>query len=298
MHRILCVGWTTPGVEEELLLFDTEGWELGQQAVNLLDKCMEMAKQEKIGEEVLHQRLVLVLVLAAENRREIDDPKFQDLVKDVCDQAKGAADKAHGGKPVLLPVVSKKDQFAREEIRRETSETFLQMLKRKVGEQMDVQDAIFIGGYEKGGNSNRPCILEIKDALSNICRRQLASEDILRAVQLIMENKLMEELQEWDKQGIDASHSLVRRFLWVVAQHRNLRVKDLYSEEHRKLSWAEARKFAEKIRGFKAIGETIQGTDAWHSDRLDAWHPLRQKRQSERDTSSTSTGLEQAEREG
>lgn len=272
VHRWQCKGWTTPGVEEELLLFDTEGWELGKQAVDLLDQCMQKAKdkQESIGEEVLHQRLVLVLVLGAENRHEIHDKKFHQLIKEVCDQATRAAERGQGGKPVLLPVVSKEDLFEDSDIRATTGRDFRKMLSEKIGQQMDVRDPVFIGRDKKDADPKRPCILELKDRLSNICQEQLASVHILRAVQLIMENKLMQELEKWEKEGVDPSHSLVRRFLWVVARHRNLRIRNLY-EEHCTLSWAKAREKAQEIRSFTSSGDTIEGLDSWHSD------PLRRK---------------------
>lgn len=95
MYSCKCSEWTTPGLEEEVILFDSEGWELGK-AVDLWSECMKKAKEKKIGQEVLPQRLVLVLVVSAsaESRSELADPEFQRLVREVCIQAKQAADKA------------------------------------------------------------------------------------------------------------------------------------------------------------------------------------------------------------
>eukprot|EP00438_Fugacium_kawagutii_P009825 Skav212326 [mRNA] locus=scaffold3374:192059:193612:- [translate_table: standard] len=270
LHRRSLTEWTTPGMEEELLLFDSEGWELGKPAGNLWEECMSKAKQLEIDKGVLPHRIVLVLVLAAENRHEISDEKFKDLVKEVCDQAKAAAHKAQGGKPVLLPVVSKADLFKNQQIQDQTGKDLKQMLLSQelgIGSSMEVQDPVFVG-WMQGEDPSRDCIEDLTSKLSAICKKQLASEFILRAVQQNMENKLMEELQSWEDQGIDATYSLIRRFLWVVARHRNLRVRNLYNEGSPKLSWQDAEKKAEEIRRFAPSGETTEGKDEWHTDPL------------------------------
>ena len=314
LHKGECNALALPGVEvkEELLLFDTEGWKLGKkaQASGLLKKCMDLAKkEEEIGELVLHHRLVLVLVLGAENCHELYDSvdDFLDLIKEVCDQAKKAADKAQGAKPVLLPVVSKYDLFPdfpdSDEIQKETGNLFQEILEDKVGKQMDVREPVLIGEYKKVALQERKCIQKLKDTLSKICKEQLASSHIMRAVQVSMETRLLEELQEWQKEGIDSPYSLARRWLWIVARHRNLRVRNLFedcpelgwedaqkkADVIRKFGWEEAQKKAKVSRCFQIFQGSAQkiheGQDEWHSD------PARALFQKEKGESRDAVGI-------
>ncbi|CAK8992095.1 unnamed protein product [Durusdinium trenchii] len=307
MYSCKCSEWTTPGLEEEVILFDSEGWELGK-AVDLWSECMKKAKEKKIGQEVLPQRLVLVLVVSAsaESRSELADPEFQRLVREVCIQAKQAADKAQGRKPVLVPVVTKSDLLEKEkpDIREKVRHAFNEMLSKSfnkmlsmsapsiafpwfngtnepttcgrffgssagIRDMMDVREPMFVASSPED-QEDPEGVLELKRTLSLICKEQLASENILRAVQVSMEKKLLEELKSWEKRGIDSPHSLVRRFLWVVARHCNLRVKNLH-EDHPKLTWDAAEAKAAVIRSFKCPKKTNEDTDSYHTD------PLRQK---------------------
>lgn len=269
---------------------------------------MKKAKEKKIGQEVLPQRLVLVLVVSAsaESRSELADPEFQRLVREVCIQAKQAADKAQGRKPVLVPVVTKSDLLEKEkpDIREKVRHAFNEMLSKSfnkmlsmsapsiafpwfngtnepttcgrffgssagIRDMMDVREPMFVASSPED-QEDPEGVLELKRTLSLICKEQLASENILRAVQVSMEKKLLEELKSWEKRGIDSPHSLVRRFLWVVARHCNLRVKNLH-EDHPKLTWDAAEAKAAVIRSFKCPKKTNEDTDSYHTD------PLRQK---------------------
>lgn len=135
---------------------------------------------------------------------------------------------------------------------------------------MDVRELIFVASSPED-QEDPEGVLELKRTLSLICKEQLASENILRAVQVSMEKKLLEELKSWEKRGIDSPHSLVRRFLWVVARHCNLRVKKLH-ENHPKLSWDAAEAKAAVIRSFKCPKKTNEDTDSHHTDPLRLKH--------------------------
>mmetsp|Transcript_122114 Transcript_122114/g.290325 ORF Transcript_122114/g.290325 Transcript_122114/m.290325 type:complete len:420 (-) Transcript_122114:54-1313(-) len=255
MHRLRCTAWTTPGMEEELLLFDTEGWEFGKKACNLFAQCITKAEEEKIRPEVLHQRLVLVLVLDVEHRSEIYDSKFRELVKAVCCQASKAAHEAGGGRPVLLPVVSKEDLIANPDIQTRISSEFKSALKEVVVEMMNVHSPVFIRHDREPAN--------LKWALSTICGEQLKSPAILQAVRESMEESLQGSLQDWEEQGLESGYSMRRRFLWVVARHRGLYIKDVSPP---RLSWKDVAKYVGELRTFSQSSPL--GKEDWHTDPL------------------------------
>ena len=184
MHRQECTAWTTQSVKETVVLVDTKGWEFEGNEGDLFADCLAKAEREKIRPEVLHQRLVLVLVLGAENRHEISDSRFLGLVKRVCLQASEAAAKARGERPVLLPIVSKQDLIDTY-IQKATSDGLERVLNTVVGDIMNVQAPVF------ATNKSSACIVELRNQLASICRKQLASTTILRAVQESTEEELL-----------------------------------------------------------------------------------------------------------
>ncbi|CAE7410850.1 Trf4-1 [Symbiodinium sp. CCMP2592] len=252
--------WTTPGVKEEVILFDTEGWELGQQksAEELFGQCLHNGQREGIEPVILQQRLVLVLVLNAERRGDINDPKFLDLVGKVCKKAAevakvsenscclGQASCKTGPRPVLLPVVSKSDLFKPPEKCKEVCKAFTETLKKKVGGLVDVKEAKGVT-EEPDASGRRPSIRELQQVLADISKEQLQSEQLLEKVKQMIEDDLLKYLRDWDGKGLNATSSLVRRFLWAVARHRGLRIKDLHGKSPR-MNWEQAEKVMAHIR--------------------------------------------------
>ncbi|CAJ1356598.1 unnamed protein product [Effrenium voratum] len=259
MHRQECTAWTTQSVKETVVLVDTKGWEFEGNEGDLFADCLAKAEREKIRPEVLHQRLVLVLVLGAENRHEISDSRFLGLVKRVCLQASEAAAKARGERPVLLPIVSKQDLIDTY-IQKATSDGLERVLNTVVGDIMNVQAPVF------ATNKSSACIVELRNQLASICRKQLASTTILRAVQESTEEELLKLLESWDEKGIDAAHSLARRYVWVVARHRGLRMKSLYHKQPF-LSWDTAKSLVKMLRD-PNLKVQQPGKDDWHTDEL------------------------------
>ncbi|CAE7495118.1 unnamed protein product [Symbiodinium sp. CCMP2592] len=263
VYKRRCGAWTTAGVQEEVLLFDTEGWEfhLQEAASRLLANCMQLAVEETIQPAVLKHRLVLVVVIDAEHRGDIFDDKFLSLVREVCRQA---ADAGGGVKPVLLPVVSKDDLFRSEQDCQRVCSHFSDELQKKVGLFVDVQEALSVSHEKTDDKGMRPSIQRLNDTLARICTQQLKSEPLLAKVKEIIEDDLMRHLQEWEKQGLDSSHALVRRFLWVVAGHRRLRIRNLF-EKRPTLLWDGTAGVIARIK--RGPGHAmLESTHAWHSD--------------------------------
>ncbi|OLQ15383.1 hypothetical protein AK812_SmicGene447 [Symbiodinium microadriaticum] len=286
VYKRRCGAWTTAGVQEEVLLFDTEGWEFHRQeaASRLLASCMQLAVvgnradsyrtpsisdlshleslvQETIQPAVLKHRLVLVVVIDAEHRGDIFDDKFLSLVREVCREA---ADAGGGVKPVLLPVVSKDDLFRSEQDCQRVCSHFSDELQKKVGLFVDVQDALSVSHEKTDERGMRPSVQQLNNTLARICTEQLKSEPLLAKVKEIIEDDLRRHLQEWEKQGMDSSHALVRRFLWVVAGHRRLRIRNLF-EKRPTLLWDGTTGVIARIK--RGPGHAmLESTHAWHSD--------------------------------
>mmetsp|Transcript_100629 Transcript_100629/g.285124 ORF Transcript_100629/g.285124 Transcript_100629/m.285124 type:complete len:440 (-) Transcript_100629:343-1662(-) len=268
VYRQPCTSWTTPGVEEEVLLLDTEGWEFGKSAVDVFKECMNVARKAKIQEEVLKNRLVLLCVLNAEDRSDMGDAKFMRLVQQVCGNASKAA---RGGKPVLLPIVSKGDLFRRETERDLASQAFRRALHKEVGHIIEVREALTVSHEETDAEGRRPSIEQLNVTLKQICTQQLKSEHILAAVTDIIETDLRSHLMEWEKKGLDAGPSLVRRFLWVAARHRGLRIRGLYKGSPM-MSWHNTSRVCKDLKRFPSPVQGGAANDDWHDD------PLRERR--------------------
>jgi len=259
VHRCSCDSWTTLDVEEEVLLLDTEGWEFGRRPQNIFRTCMALAKSEDIQERVLKQRLVLVCALSAENRSYVEDPKFLRLLRDVCKQAASAAS---GRRPVLLPVVSKSDLMDSEQDRKMVCDAFRKNLEKEVGCMVEVREAICTTHKQKGGQRS---IQMLKKELADICTEQLKSEHILKAATDIIDSDLKRVLMEWDKEGIDASHALVRRFLWITARHHGLRIGHLHKFAPT-LGWERTAKVVRHLKQWSARTGSPDANDEWHAD--------------------------------
>uniref|UniRef100_A0A7S4UEA3 Uncharacterized protein n=1 Tax=Alexandrium monilatum TaxID=311494 RepID=A0A7S4UEA3_9DINO len=266
VFKTQCSSWTTPGVEEEVLLLDSEGWEFGRTPKNLFKECMKLAEKEQIQLKLLQHRLVLVSVLSAENRSWVEDPKFLDLLDGVCRQA---AKEAGGGKPVLVPVVSKEDLLNDGLERDIVLRAYTKSLEKRVGSTVEVHPALGVT-HKADADGRRPSIKQLREKLAAICTKQLMSEHILLAVKDIIAGDLQRYLMEWDEEGIDASHALVRRFLWIVARHHGLRIKDLYKIEPT-MDWKQVEGVCRDLKGWRAPKAGAEATDGWH------WDPRREK---------------------
>jgi len=259
VHRCSCNSWTTPGVEEEVLLLDTEGWEFGRRPRDIFKTCMALAKSEKIQEKVLQHRLVLVCALSAENRSWVEDPKFLRLLRDVCKQAASAA----SGKPVLLPVVTKSDLLKSEQERSMVCDAFKRNLDKEVGCMVEVRKVLSTTYKQVDGQGLS--IQMLKEELAKICTEQLKSEHILKAATDIIDGDLKRTLMEWDTYGIDASQALVRRFLWTTARHHKLRIKNLHKLSPM-LGWDRTASVVKHLKQWSATRGGLEATDEWHSD--------------------------------
>lgn len=260
VYRCKVDSWTTPGVEEEVLLLDTEGWEFGRRPRDIFRTCMALAKSEHIQEKVLSQRLVLVCVLSAENRSYVEDPKFLRLLRDVCKQAASAAS---GGRPVLLPVVSKHDLLDSDHDGERIRDVFTKNLEKEVGCMVDVRKALSTTHKQEDGQ--RFSIQSLKKELADICTEQLRSEHILKAATDIIDGDLKRVLMEWDEEGIDASHALVRRFLWITARHNGLRIANLHKFAPQ-LGWNRTAKIVSQMKKWSTPKGGLDASDEWHCD--------------------------------
>lgn len=90
----------------------------------------------------------------------------------------------------------------------------------------------------------------LREELALISKEQLQSEAIRSQVMTIIERDLMKSLEEWhDEKGFGNLHALARRFVWVAARHRNMRIKNLWLPTKTTMSWQEAKDTVQKMNG-------------------------------------------------
>jgi len=268
-HRRQVFDWATPGVTEELILFDTEGWEFGQQAkaVGALNTCMQMAKEENIPREVLNHRLILVLVAAVTHCDCSNNSMYMSLMERIC---KGAADAAKPGKPALLLVLTKSDLFtAGDHVQtpKDLANLFKQRVEEKVKSIVTVHDPVVLTSPSHSRRDGPPDVEKLNAALKQICKQQLKAESVLNEAKNLIARDLKEFLMEWDKKGIDHSAALVRRYLWTVARLHGARIEGLM-RCCPMLPWDSTQKVFKNIKAVyrKNNFPGLEAEDAWHTD--------------------------------
>jgi len=238
----------------QLLLFDTEGWELGK-AAPILHTCMRQSEQQGIPLEVLHNRLVLILVISAnsESQRHLDSPKFRSLVQQICREFHRLKLKDRV-KPVFVPVVSQIDKVEQEDrvyVRRNVASK----LREAVGNDVMFQEPILISS-KTSENVDQLC-----GRLRDIFDMQLQSADVLTVVRQLIHEDLLRFLRSWHGRfdGLEAESALVRRHIWSVARSYGLGVSNLEASlpaarwRDAERACAELRRCQEELRA-KAAG--------------------------------------------
>eukprot|EP00450_Noctiluca_scintillans_P002762 CAMPEP_0194494014 /NCGR_PEP_ID=MMETSP0253-20130528/12052_1 /TAXON_ID=2966 /ORGANISM="Noctiluca scintillans" /LENGTH=701 /DNA_ID=CAMNT_0039335065 /DNA_START=122 /DNA_END=2227 /DNA_ORIENTATION=+ len=214
-----CDGETKAG-KGRVLFFDTEGWEL-HNAAPILRLCLEKAKENGLLQEVLHNRLVLILVTSgnAESQRMLDSPKFKKLVGQLCNQFARLKGRHTWSKPVLLPVVTQIDKVDPKD-RDSIIRNVITKMEESVTGIVDFKKPICVSST-KGEN-----IDVLAKELFDIFNTQLQSRDILNVVRRFIETDLQMFLRMWSNQyqGLEADSALIRRHVWSVARSYGFRV--------------------------------------------------------------------------
>lgn len=249
------------GFRERVLLFDTPGWQLGseaQAAPELLQQCLGEAERMGVPPEMLQERLVLVLVHQAEwIERDVENPSFRELVGGLVRAAAARCTQ----QPVLVPVLTKKIKAVAVQAFSMNLEAWKKELQG--GSQLEVYKAVC---SSSGDASTRgAAVRHLQTLLAQASAK--SSGKIRETVTELIEEQLRKRLQSWGRLG-DSPHALARRWLWLAARHRAVRVRGLGCENFGEKVWEEAENMRRRLKQAALVVGLPEASGDWHTDQL------------------------------
>lgn len=277
--------WATPGINETVVAIDTQGWELDDvgKGTRLVDDTWKQVagKDVAVSEKVLKYRNTLVVVIAATQRRQIEEKKYTDLLKEVCSTAQK---RAGGIKPTLVVVFTMSDLIGAD--KREAFKQYVMdnLNAVSIKQIVELKEPMFVSGTEKGGTPEG--LDELVRLLKDVSKRQLESLPILDQVRRIMHDDCLLHLKRSES---ESPSDLTRRLIWADARAHQITVKNLHQEmsrtkyEHASKLWKLAdsqfnvmqkRKFSDKTATSSSHTKDahVDPTRKWHGDNPVKFH--------------------------
>eukprot|EP00435_Cladocopium_sp_Y103_P067833 s376_g30.t1 len=246
-------GWTTEGLVEEVIFADGPGWNLSLPVKDVKRRLLSPMKQKAMEDasNAVGEQLVVLLAIKAEDVVTLlEDQRFLNFLAGLFFQ-----------KLALVAVLTNSERCSEEhlDIAKANLQTHLESLSKEYGECVTVHEVM------SWTNKSDAATEEIYKCLSKACRGQLESSSFRRKIVASIESELEQKLRAWSTKG-DSPNVLARRYVWVCARHRGLRIKGLQLAEDR--PWEDAVKVVNQLKNQSSMDQLEDAEDGWHTDEL------------------------------